>query len=416
MGYTMTEKILMRKTHRPVKRGEIILIPADVTMTHETGTTGMLHALQDIPFEKPHEGLEMCIMSDHFIPAQTVGHAENQKTTREFAKKWNVKNYYEIGRAGICHQTMPEKGHIRPGEIVVGTDSHVTTYGALGCMGIGVGVTDMAMLVASGQIWLRVPKVLKLNLTGELPAGVSGKDLAIEILCSVDLAHLNYWIVEVTGPGVHELSIDSRLCLCNMLAEGGIKTCMVGCDQQTDAFLKAHTRKAYELVSPDVDAIYDYEVDFDLSTLTPMVACPHHPTNGVPVSQLPGDIKIDQAFVGSCTNGRMEDLRAVAAVLRGKKVAPHVRMIITPATQAIWKQAMDEGLLDIFVDADALVTNPTCGTCIGAHGLLARGEVCISSGNRNLPGRMGSVESSVYLASPATVAASAVAGVICGAD
>lgn len=415
MGYTMTEKILMKKTGRPVKAGEIVLISADVTMTHETGTAGMLHGLRDLPFEKPHEGLEMCIMSDHFIPAQTVDHAENQKTTREFARKWKIKNYYEIGRAGICHQTMPEKGHIRPGEIVVGTDSHTTTYGALGCMGIGVGVTDMSMLVASGKIWLRVPKVLKLNLTGKMPAGVSGKDLAIQILRTVDLAYLNYWIVEVTGPGVHELSIDSRLCLCNMLAEGGVKTCLVACDERTDGYLRDHTQKAYELVAPDEDASYDYEVNLDLGTLEPMVACPHHPTNGMPVSRLPADIKIDQVFVGSCTNGRIEDLRAAAAVLKGRKVAPHVRMIITPATQSVWKQALQEGLLDIFVDADALVTNPTCGTCIGAHGLLAKGEVCVSTGNRNFPGRMGDVESFVYLASPATAAASAVAGVIRGA-
>ena len=322
-----------------------------------------------------------------------------------------VKNYYEIGRAGICHQVMPEKGHVRPGEIVVVTDAHATTYGGLGCLGLGVGVTDMAMLVLSGKIWIKVPKTLGVRLKGKLQPGVSAKDLAIKLLHDIYFDYINYAIVELTGEGFKTLSIDSRLSLCNMMSEGGIKSCLVECDQKTEDYLKTRTNKNYELITADHDAVYDHTIEIDLEKVPRMVALPHLPTNGVPVSQAKG-VKINQAFIGSCTNGRLEDLRAAAEILKGKKVHPSVRLIITPATHEIWKQAMLEGLLEIFADSEAVITNPTCGTCIGAHGLLAKGEVCISSSNRNFPGRMGSVESEIYLASPVTVAASAVAGEI----
>lgn len=411
MEFTMTQKILMRKLGHEVKTGEIYLVRADVILTHETGTPGTIASLRRIGVDMPHPDLEYVIMSDHFIPAHTLGNAENQKTTREYARKWDVKNYYEIGRAGICHQVMPEKGHVRPGEIVVATDAHATTYGGLGCLGIGVGVTDMAMLVASGKIWLKVPKVLAVRMTGQLRSGATTKDLAIKLLHDISLNYLNYWIVEFIGPGAGTLSVESRLCLCNMMSEGGIKSCLVTFDEKTDAFLKTRSKKPYAPVVPDADAQYDHVVDIDLDKVEPMVAAPHLPTNGIPVSQVKG-VKIDQAFIGSCTNGRMEDLRAAAQILNGKKVHPSVRLIITPATQEIWLQALHEGLLEVFAESEAVITNPTCGTCIGAHGLLAKGEVCISSSNRNFAGRMGSVESEIYLASPATVAASAVAGEI----
>lgn len=411
MGYTMTQKILMKKMGREVEPGEICLLTPDMVLMHETGTTGTTTALKNFPFEKPHPDLEVVMMSDHFIPAHILGHAENQKKTREFAAKWGVKNYYEIGRAGICHQVMPEKGHVRPGEIVVVTDAHATTYGGLGCLGLGVGVTDMAMLVVSGKIWLKVPKVLGVTLIGKFQPGVTAKDLAIQLLHDIDFDYLNYGIVEFIGPGVDNLSIDSRLCLCNMMSEGGIKSCLVECDQKADEYLQGRTQKTYELITADPDAVYDHSIEIDLDQVVPMVALPHLPTNGVPVSEAKG-VKINQAFIGSCTNGRLEDLRAAAQILKGKKVHPSVRLIITPATHEIWKQAMHEGLLEIFADCDAIITNPTCGACIGAHGLLAKGEICISSSNRNFPGRMGSVESEIYLASPVTVAASAITGEI----
>ncbi|HWQ79228.1 MAG TPA: aconitase/3-isopropylmalate dehydratase large subunit family protein [Anaerovoracaceae bacterium] len=412
MGYNMTQKILMKKTGREVRTGEICLITPDVVLMHETGTAGTTAALKDFPFEKPHEDLkEIVMMSDHFIPAHILGHAENQKKTREYAAQWEVKNYYEIGRAGICHQVMPEKGHVRPGEVIVVTDAHATTYGGLGCLGLGVGVTDMAMLVASGKIWLKIPKVLGIRLSGKFMDGVSAKDLAIKLLHDIDFDYLNYGVVEFFGPGVKSLSIDSRLSLCNMMSEGGIKSCLVECDQKSDEYLKGRTDKAYEPITSDSDAAYEYFLELDLGKVERMVALPHLPTNGAAVSETKG-VKINQAFIGSCTNGRIEDLRAAAELLKGKKIHPSVRLIITPATHEIWKQAMQEGLLEIFADCDAVITNPTCGTCIGAHGLLAKGEVCIASSNRNFPGRMGSVESEIYLASPATVAASALAGEI----
>jgi len=276
---------------------------------------------------------------------------------------------------------------------------------------LGVGVTDMAVLVASGKFWLKVPKVLGVRLGGRLKPGVADKDLAIKLLHDISFDYLNYWVVEFFGPGVAELSIDSRLCLCNMMSEGGIKSCLVESDQKTDEFLKGRTNKAYQPVAPDPDAVYDYRVEIDLDQVVAMVALPHLPTNGVPVTQAKV-VKIDQAFIGSCTNGRIEDLRIAAQILKGKKVHPGVRLVITPATHEIWLQALHEGLLEIFADCDAVITNPTCGACIGAHGLLAKGEVCISSSNRNFVGRMGSVESEIYLASPGTVAASALAGEI----
>jgi 3-isopropylmalate/(R)-2-methylmalate dehydratase large subunit len=411
MGYTMTQKIFMKKLGHEVTTGETYLVPADVVMMHETGTAGTTTALKKIKFDKPDPSLEIVMLSDHFVPAHLLGHAENQKTTREYAHKWGVKNYYEIGRAGICHQVLPEKGHIRPGELVVDTDAHATTYGGLGCLGLGVGVTDMAILVASGKIWLRMPKVLGVHLDGELRPGIAAKDLAITLLHDIDFDYLNYWVVEFYGPGAKTISIDSRLSLCNMMSEGGIKSCLVECDEKTDEYVKSKTTKKYELLTPDPDAKYDHTVNIDLGKIEQMVALPHLPTNGAPVSQVK-NVKINQAFIGSCTNGRIEDLRIAASILKGKKIHPDVRLIITPASHEIWLQALREGLLEIFAECDAVVTNATCGACIGAHGLLAKGEVCISSSNRNFVGRMGSVESKIYLASPATVAASAIAGEI----
>ncbi len=411
MGYTMTQKIIMKKTGREIKAGEICLVTPDVVLMHETGTSGTTNALKQIDFDKPHPDLELVMMSDHFIPAHILGHAENQKKTRDFAHRWGVKNYYEIGRAGICHQVMPEKGHVRSGELIVVTDAHATTYGGLGCLGLGVGVTDMAILVASGKFWLKMPKVLGIRLKGRLKPGASAKDLSIALLHDISFDYLNYWVVEFFGPGVADLSVDSRLSLCNMMSEGGIKSCLVEFDQKTDEYLKTRSKKPYQPINPDPDASYDHFIEIDLDAIEPMVALPHLPTNGTPVRQVKG-VKIHQAFIGSCTNGRLEDLRAAARILKGKKVHPEVRLIITPATHEIWLQAMHEGLFEIFAAADAVITNPTCGACIGAHGLLAKGEVCISSSNRNFVGRMGSVESEIYLASPATVAASAVAGEI----
>lgn len=411
MGHSMTYKILADKIgDRNFRTGEIYMTPADLVFTHEVGTTGTMRVLDKIGVTELYP-VEMVIISDHFVPAATLNHAVNQKKTREFAKKYGVKNYLEIGRAGIGHQVLLEKGFIRPGEIVIATDAHATTYGALGCLGIGVGVTDMAILLSSGQYWLRYPKVMGIRLEGKLRPGVSAKDVALKLLGELGTDNLIYWMLEFYGPGVSTLSIDSRACLCNMMSEGGIKSCLVAPDGLAIEYVKARTDKEFTPFVPDEDACYDKQLILDLGEVEPMLAIPDTPTNCVPKSEASG-VKVDQAFIGSCTNGRIEDLRIAAAVLKGNKVHPDVRLIVSPATHEIWQQALDEGLLTIFNECGAVITNPTCGACIGAHALLAPGEVCIATSNRNFKGRMGSVDAKIYLASPETVAYAAIAGEI----
>lgn len=409
MGHSMTYKILANKIDdQGFKAGEIYMTPVDLVFTHEVGTTGTMRMLDKIGATELHP-IEMVIISDHFVPAAILTHAVNQKKTRDFAKKYGVKNYFEIGRAGIGHQVLPEKGFIRPGEIAIATDAHATTYGAFGCLGIGVGVTDMAVLLATGQYWLKYPKVLGIRLEGKLRPGVSAKDIALKLLGDLGTDNLIYWMVEFYGPGVSTLSIDSRACLCNMMSEGGIKSCLVAPDNLTVEYVSARTDKKFTSFVPDEDAYYDRYLTLDLDNVEPMVAVPDTPTNCVPKESVSG-VEIDQAFIGSCTNGRIEDLRIAAAILKGKKVHPNVRLIVSPASHEIWQQALDEGLLTIFNESGAVVTNPTCGACIGAHGLLAPGEVCIATSNRNFKGRMGSIDAKIYLASPETVAYAALTG------
>lgn len=409
MGHSMMHKILARKIgDRDFRVGEIYLTSVDVVFTHEVGTVGTMRVLDKIGVTKLYP-IEMVIIPDHFVPAATLTHARNQKATRDFARRYGIKNYIEIGRAGIGHQVLLERGFVRPGEIVVATDAHATTYGAFGCLGIGVGVTDMAVLLACGQYWLRYPKVVGIRLEGELRPGVSTKDVALHILGSLGTDNLIYRVVEFFGPGVSTLSLDGRACLCNMLSEGGIKSCLVAPDDLVVEYVRARTRKESTPVLPDEDACYDSYLTLDLGQVEPMVALPHTPTNCVPRRNVSG-VEVDQAFIGSCTNGRIEDLRIAAAILRGKKVHPNVRLLVSPASHEIWQQALNEGLLTIFNESGAVVTNPTCGACIGAHGLLAPGEVCVATSNRNFKGRMGSTDAKIYLASPETVAKAALAG------
>lgn len=411
MGHNMFHKILANKIgDQNFKAGDIYMTPVDLVFTHEVGTAGTMRGLNKIGVDRL-QPIEMVIMSDHFVPAAILTHAVNQKKTREFAKKYNIKNYFEVGRAGIGHQVLLEKGFIRPGEIVIATDAHATTYGALGCLGIGVGVTDMAVLLATGKYWLKYPKVLGIRLEGKLRQGVSAKDLALKLLGELGTENLIYWVLEFYGPGVSTLSIDSRACLCNMLSEGGIKTCLVAPDDNAAEYVRARTDKEFTAFVPDEDAYYDKYLTVNLGQVEPMVAVPDTPTNCVPRKNVKG-VKINQAFIGSCTNGRMEDLRIAAAILIDKNVHPDVRLIVTPASHEIWQQALDEGLLTIFNKSGAIVTNPACGACIGAHGLLAPGEVCVATSNRNFKGRMGSIDAKIYLASPETVAQAALKGEI----
>jgi 3-isopropylmalate/(R)-2-methylmalate dehydratase large subunit len=349
------------------------------------------------------------VIPDHFIPAPTVQAAENLKITREFARK-NGLTYYEQGRGGISHQIMIEKGHILPGQIVAAPDAHATSYGALGALGTGFGVTDVAVAMASGHVWLEIPKTIRFILTGHFRKGVYAKDLILFILHQFDDNSIIYYAAEFSGEGTEDLSMDDRICICNLAYEMGVKACFVVPDKITGEYINQVTGKVHPFVLPDIDAAYEKTITINLEDIPPMLSLPHNPQNGAPLSEYAGT-KIDQAFLGSCTNGRLGDFRAAAAVLKGKKISDSVRMIITPASTEVLRQAMDEGLWDIFINAGALVTNPGCGICLGGHlGLLAKGENCISSSNRNFRGRMGSVDANVYLASPVSVALAAVYG------
>ena len=352
----------------------------------------------------------MVVILDHFVPATTLSQAQSHKDARAFVRRWGVEHFYEIGRGGICHQVLLEKGHARSGDLLVATDAHVTTYGGVGCLGLGVGVTDVAMTLHTGLMWLKVPQAVGVRLEGAL-SHAAAKDLALYLLHLIPFSQLNYRVVEFYGPGVEGLTMDDRFCLCNMLSEGGVKSCLVAGDERTAAYMQARAAGPWTLVEPDLDADYAFRYELCLDDVRPMVAFPHHPTLGRDAAEA-GGIPIDQAFLGSCTNGRIEDLRVGASIVRGKQVHPRVRFVVTPASQEVYLQAIREGLIQDFVRAGAMVTNPSCGACIGASSLLAPGEVCVSTSNRNFQGRMGSVDALIYLASPATVARSALAGSI----
>jgi len=407
----MTQMILWEKTGKELLCGETAFADVDVVMTHDVGTAGVAPLVEQYGLEHFAPGLEMVVILDHFVPASNLTQANSHVIARNFVKKWNVEHFYEVGRGGICHQVMLEDGFARSGQLVVATDAHVTTYGGAGCMGLGVGVTDAAIALATGKIWVRMPKTIGVHLTGELSSGVTAKDLSIELLRTFPFSQLNYAVVEFFGPGISTLSMDQRFCLCNMLSEGGIKSCLVAGDALTEEYMRVHARGSYRVIAPEEGAKYDLRREVDLGDVVPMVALPHHPTNGAPLSEVRGK-PIQQAFIGSCTNGRLEDLRAAAEILQGKKINEHVRLVVTPGSQKILFQAIEEGLISVFIAAGAMVTNPSCGACIGASSLLAPGERCISTSNRNFRGRMGSVDAEIYLASPVTVAKSALVGMI----
>jgi len=405
MGMTITEKILAKATgKKKVSAGEVIEAKIDVVMCHDVTAPAAISMLAEKGIDKVFDRKKIVVTPDHFQPAKDVKSAELHKRLDEWARRHRIKYYYKLGKAGVCHALLPEQGHIRPGEVIVGGDSHTCTYGAFAAFSTGVGSTDLAAAIATGKLWLKVPASMKFVLNGKLSRGVYSKDVILTIIGRIGVDGAAYRAMEFVGPALEKMS------MANMAIEAGAKNGIIGFDKVTKKYLDEHLKdkKNYKIYESDSDAEYIAVEEFDCTKLEPMVALPHLPSNAVPIGKCRGK-KMDQAYIGSCTNGRIEDLRIAAKILRGKQVA--IRTIVVPATPSIWKQAKDEGLFDIFYEAGCVIAAPTCGACLGGFmGVLAAGERCVSTTNRNFVGRMGDPESEVYLASPATAAASAVAG------
>jgi len=413
LGNTITEKILAAHSNRDkVTPGELINAEIDVIMCHDITTTPAIDMLAAQGLNQIAHPERVVVIPDHFVPNKDIRSAEMVAKIRRWAKSQHIENFYDLGRHGICHALLPEQGYVRPGTTIICGDSHTCTHGALGAFATGIGSTDLAAALATGQLWFKVPETILLHLTGKLPSGVYSKDIILHIISLIGVDGALYKTMEFYGEVIDNLSVEARMTLCNMAVEAGAKSGIINPDQKTVEYVKTRTDKVFELCYSDPDVEYSQIIEIDVSDLEPVVAIPHLPSNGKPATAV-GNIPIDQAYLGSCTNGRIEDLRIAAAILKGRKIAQNTRMIIVPATTEIWKQANREGLLEIFTDAGATISTPTCGACLGGHmGVLAAGERCISSTNRNFIGRMGSPQSEVFLASPATVAASAIAGKI----
>ncbi|MEG0227209.1 MAG: 3-isopropylmalate dehydratase large subunit [Lachnospiraceae bacterium] len=415
MGMTMTQKILAAHAGLDeVVAGQLIEAKLDVVMANDiTGPMAIpvFYQMAEQVFDKE----KVILVPDHFTPNKDIKSAENSKSLREFAKKQELTHYYEIGQMGIEHAILPEKGIVAAGECIIGADSHTCTYGALGAFSTGVGTTDIATGMAMGELWFKVPSAIRFVLTGKPSAYVSGKDIILHIIGRIGVDGALYRSMEFTGEGIASLTMDDRFTMANMAIEAGAKNGIFPVDAQAKHYLEEHTTKTYQVYEADVDAVYDEVIEIDLGKVRPTVAFPHLPGNAKTIEEVEAmePISIDQVVIGSCTNGRMEDLRRAAAVLKGHTVHPDVRVIVLPATQKIYKQCITEGLVEIFIDAGCAFSTPSCGPCMGGHmGVLAAGEKCVSTTNRNFVGRMGHVDSLIYLASPETAAASAIAGCI----
>ena len=415
MGMTMTQKILA--DHAGVKEvhaGELIEANVDIVMANDiTGPMALpiFKKIADKVFDKD----KVVLVPDHFTPNKDIKSAENSKAIREFSREQGLTHHMEQGKCGVEHAILPESGIVVAGDAVIGADSHTCTYGAIGAFSTGVGTTDIATGMATGQLWFKVPSAIKFNLHGKLPKYVSGKDVILHIIGRIGVDGALYKSMEFTGEGVKELSMADRFTICNMAIEAGAKNGIFPVDEAAIEYLDKHAKRDYKIYEADKDAEYEEVVDVDLSAIRPTVAFPHLPGNAKTVDEIEAmdKIYIDQVVIGSCTNGRMEDLRKAAAILKGKKVADNVRVMVVPATQKIYLQCILEGILETFVEAGCAVNTPSCGPCMGGHmGVLAKGEKCVSTTNRNFVGRMGDVESLIYLASPETAAASAIAGYI----
>lgn len=413
MGLTMAEKILARAAgKKEVFPGELINAKIDMALGNDITAPVAINEFKKIGVEKVFNRERIALIPDHFTPNKDLQSAEQVKLMRDFAREQEIVHFYEVGRMGVEHALLPELGLALPGEVVVGADSHTCTYGALGAFATGVGSTDLAAVMATGELWFKVPPTIRIVYHGQLPRWVSGKDLILYTIGQLGVDGARYAALEFTGPAISSLPMDARFTISNMAIEAGAKAGLIPPDAVTLQYLEGRARRPFEVILGDEDAPVMQEFNWDVENLEPQVSAPFSPANACPVSQVAG-IKIDQVVIGSCTNGRIEDLREAAAILKDRKVHPRVRLIVIPATQAVYLQAMREGLLEIFAEAEAAISTPTCGPCLGGHmGILAEGEVAVATTNRNFVGRMGHRQSQVYLAGPAVAAASAVAGVI----
>lgn len=411
MAKTISEKILARAAgKKDIESGEIVDVKVDLAMSHDN-TALVSKIFADIGLKKVWDADKIVIVLDHRTPANTIKSAKDHKLIREFVNKQNIQKFFDVGE-GICHQVLPEKGFVLPGMLIVGTDSHTTTYGAFGAFGTGIGATEMATIWVIGKLWLKVPKTLRFNLSGKLSKHVMSKDVILHVIGKIGAGGANYKACEFYGDAIENMSIDSRMCIANQAMEMGAKTAIIPPDKKTFDYLNLRAKEKSEAVYSDKDAEYEKMFDFDVIDLEPQVACPNRVDNVKPASKVMG-IKINQAVLGSCTNGRLEDFSVAANMLQGKSISKNVRMIVVPASRLIYLEAVKRGYIQTFLKAGAAVVNPGCGPCLGLHqGVLADGECVISSTNRNFKGRMGAPGAQIYLGSPATVAASALKGEI----
>ncbi len=413
MAMTMTQKILAAHAGLPeVKAGQLIKAKLDMVLGNDITSPVAINEFNKAGFDGIFHTDKISLVMDHFAPNKDIKAAQQCKQCRTFAKNFNIKNYYDVGEMGIEHALLPEKGLVGPGELIIGADSHTCTYGALGAFSTGVGSTDMAAGMATGEGWFKVPSAIKFNLTGKLQKWVSGKDVILHIIGMIGVDGALYKSMEFTGDGLKNLSMDDRLCMANMAIEAGAKNGIFEVDAVTLKYVKGRVNRPLNTYKADPDAEYDEVYDIDLSKITPTVSFPHLPENTKTFDEI-GDVVIDQVVIGSCTNGRLSDMETAAKILKGKKIAKNVRCIVIPATQQIYMDSMKAGYLKTFIEAGCVVSTPTCGPCLGGYmGILAEGERAVATTNRNFVGRMGHVDSEVYLASPAVAAASAIAGKI----
>ena len=413
MGMTMTQKILAAHAGlSEVCAGQLIEVDLDLVLGNDITSPVAIHEMEKMTTDGVFHKDKIALVMDHFVPNKDIKSAEHCKCVSEFACKHEISNYFDVGEMGIEHALLPEKGLTVAGDVIIGADSHTCTYGALGAFSTGVGSTDMAAGMATGKAWFKVPSAVKFVLTGKLAKWVSGKDIILHIIGMIGVDGALYRSMEFVGDGIQYLSMDDRFTIANMAIEAGGKNGIFPVDDVAEQYMKEHSKRPYVVYEADEDAVYDEVYTIDLSTLKPTVAFPHLPENTKTVDEA-GDVQIDQVVIGSCTNGRLEDLRIAASIMKGKKVKKGIRVIVIPATQKIYLDAMEEGLLRIFIEAGAIVSTPTCGPCLGGYmGVLAEGERCVSTTNRNFVGRMGHPKSEVYLASPAVAAASAITGKI----
>ena len=413
MAMTMTQKILASKAGLDsVEAGQLIKVKLSLVLGNDITSPVAINEFTKAGFTEVFDKDKIALVMDHFVPNKDIKAAEQAKQCRNFANAQGITHFYDAGDMGIEHALLPEKGLVAPGEVIIGADSHTCTYGALGAFSTGVGSTDMAAGMATGEAWFKVPSAIKFNLVGKLNKYVSGKDVILHIIGKIGVDGALYKSMEFSGEGLSSLSVDDRLCMANMAIEAGAKNGIFEVDEQTINYVKERTNREFTVFTADADAVYDAVYDIDLSKIEPTVACPHLPENTKPIGEL-STIKIDQSVIGSCTNGRLSDLAAAAEIMKGKHIAKGVRCIVIPATQKIYKEAMKLGYLETFIDAGCVVSTPTCGPCLGGYmGILAEDEVAIATTNRNFVGRMGHVSSKIYLASPTVAAASAITGYI----